>query len=176
MTAAGIDGIHEAYREAKNRIAHALEREKAALASIVEFTGATLDLTRWSESLEESHRGNELALRASYEALAPEPRKDADLEPAPTAAGSRIPVRSESVQGPTGLYYYDQIAATLGPDVPPVALDELGQFEVLNFADGRRTVAEIRDAVSAELEPITLEAVTEYLELLARAGVVRFRE
>ena len=46
---------------------------------------------------------------------------------------------------------------------------------VLKFTDGRRTVAEIRDAVSAELEPVSVEAVTEYLELLARAEVVQFR-
>ena len=57
-----------------------------------------------------------------------------------------------------------------------MSLDELAQFEVLNFTDGRRTVAEIRDAVSAELEPVSIAAVTEYLDLLARAGVVRFRE
>jgi hypothetical protein len=85
-------------------------------------------------------------------------------------------VRSESVQGPTNLYYYDQLTATLGQDTPPISLDELAQFEVLNFTDGRRTVAEIRDAVSAELDPVSMEAVTEYLELLARAGVVRFQE
>jgi hypothetical protein len=176
MTAAGGENIHEAYREGRNRIAHALEREEAALASILKFTGATMDLASWNGSLEATHRGNELALRAGYEALASQPRADAILEPAPTAAGSRIPVRSEGVQGPTGLYYYDHIAATLGSDVLSVALDELSQFEVLNFTDGRRTVAQIRDAVSAELEPVTVEAVTEYLELLARAGVVRFRD
>ncbi len=84
--------------------------------------------------------------------------------------------REQEPQGPTNLYYYDHLAATLGPDVPSVALDELAQFEVLNFTDGRRTVAEIRDAVSAELDPVSIEAVTEYLEILARAGVVRFRE
>jgi len=46
----------------------------------------------------------------------------------------------------------------------------------LKFTDGRRTVAEIRDAVSAELDPVSTEAVTEYLEMLARAGAVRFQE
>ena len=57
-----------------------------------------------------------------------------------------------------------------------MSLDEFAQFEVLNFTDARRTVAEIRDAVSDELDPDSIAAVIEYLEVLARDGVVRFRE
>ena len=48
-------------------------------------------------------------------------------------------------------------------------------YEIANFVDGVRTVSEIRDAVSAEFEPVTLEAVAEYLDLLARAGAVSFK-
>jgi hypothetical protein len=48
-------------------------------------------------------------------------------------------------------------------------------YEVANFVDGVRTVSEIRDAVSAEFEPLRLEAVAEYLDLLARAGAVSFK-
>ncbi len=176
MSAAEGEAIHAAYREAKNRIRHALQREKEALESIMKFTGAAIDLASWNESLEATHRGSALAVRAGYEALSSAPLADTEIEAKPTALGSRVPLRSEGVQGPTNLYYYDQLASTLGPDVPSVVLDELAQFEVLNFIDGRRTVAEIRDAVSAELDPVSIEAVTEYLELLARAGVVRFRE
>jgi hypothetical protein len=36
-------------------------------------------------------------------------------------------------------------------------------------------VSEIRDAVSAEFEPLQLQAVAEYLDLLARAGAVSFK-
>ncbi|HEY7700254.1 MAG TPA: hypothetical protein VIE88_17645, partial [Vicinamibacteria bacterium] len=179
MSAAEGEALHQAYREARNRIGRALEREKDSLQSIVKFTGARVDLGPWNQSLESIHAGDAIAARTTYEALCRErglsPLTDEAVEPAPTAEGSRVPVRSENGQGPTNLYYYDQLAATLGPDVPPIALDELSQFEVLNFTDGRRTVAEIRDAVSAELDPVSVEAVTGYLEVLARAGVVRFR-
>jgi hypothetical protein len=179
MAAAEGDEVHRAYREARNRIRHALAREKGALDAIVKYVGADIDLGPWKGSLESIHQGDEVAARTVYEALCRQrglsPLADDLLQPAPTSAGARVPARSESVQGPTNLYYYDQLAATLGPDVPPVSLDELAQFEVLNFTDGRRTVAEIRDAVSAELDPVSIEAVSEYLELLVRAGVVRFR-
>ena len=48
-------------------------------------------------------------------------------------------------------------------------------YEILNFVDGARTVSEIRDAVSAEFEPLELGAVAEYLDLLAKAGAVSFK-
>jgi hypothetical protein len=48
-------------------------------------------------------------------------------------------------------------------------------YEIANFIDGARTVSEIRDAVSAEFEPLKLEVVAEYLELLARTGAVSFK-
>jgi hypothetical protein len=44
----------------------------------------------------------------------------------------------------------------------------------VNFIDGVRTVRDIRDAVSAEFEPIELSIVAEYLDLLAKAGAVTF--
>ena len=48
-------------------------------------------------------------------------------------------------------------------------------YEIANFVDGTRTVSEIRDAVSAEFEPLELTAVAEYLDLLARAGAITFK-
>jgi hypothetical protein len=47
-------------------------------------------------------------------------------------------------------------------------------YEIVNFMDGQRTVSEIRDAVSAEFEPVELGVVAEYIDLLARAGAVSF--
>jgi aminopeptidase YwaD len=45
-------------------------------------------------------------------------------------------------------------------------------YEVLNFADGKRSAQEIRDAVSAEYGPVPLELVLEYLRALEKIGVV----
>jgi hypothetical protein len=44
-------------------------------------------------------------------------------------------------------------------------------YEVLNFANGKRNVQEIRDAVSAEYGPVPLEMVVEYLRALEKIGV-----
>jgi len=45
-------------------------------------------------------------------------------------------------------------------------------YEALNFADGRRSVQDIRDALSAEYGPVPLEAVLEYLRALESIGVL----
>jgi hypothetical protein len=45
-------------------------------------------------------------------------------------------------------------------------------YEVLNFANGKRNVQQIRDAVSAEYGPVPLELVAEYLAGLEKIGVV----
>jgi hypothetical protein len=45
-------------------------------------------------------------------------------------------------------------------------------FETLNFIDGKRTLKEIRDAVSAEYEPIPLQAVTDLAEALVKANLI----
>jgi hypothetical protein len=46
-------------------------------------------------------------------------------------------------------------------------------YEALNFADGKRNIVEIRDALSAEFEPVPVAEVTEYFEFLQKLGVVR---
>ncbi|HET7787005.1 MAG TPA: M28 family peptidase [Myxococcales bacterium] len=45
-------------------------------------------------------------------------------------------------------------------------------YEILNFADGSRTVQQIRDAVSAEYGPIDADLVAGYLRALAAIGVL----
>jgi len=49
-------------------------------------------------------------------------------------------------------------------------IDELG-----NFIDGKRSISDIRDAVSAEFAPIALPVVADYFERLAKAGAVAIK-
>jgi hypothetical protein len=50
------------------------------------------------------------------------------------------------------------------------------RFELVNFIDGKRTVKEIRDALSAEFRPVALEDVARYLEDLVQAGLVKWKK
>jgi hypothetical protein len=54
----------------------------------------------------------------------------------------------------------------------PVALPEEYRYETLNLVDGRRSVQEIRDALSAIYTDIPLAQVEEYLAALASIGVI----
>ncbi len=45
-------------------------------------------------------------------------------------------------------------------------------YEALNLVDGRRSVGEVRDMLAATLGPVPAEEVAEYLDVLARLGVL----
>ncbi len=48
-------------------------------------------------------------------------------------------------------------------------------YEILNFVDGKKSVVEIRDAVAAELGPIPVELVADYLEACEEAKIIAFQ-
>jgi hypothetical protein len=48
-------------------------------------------------------------------------------------------------------------------------------YEIVNFIDGKRTVGEIRDAVAAELGPIALDVVDDYLRACEDAKIIVLR-
>jgi hypothetical protein len=71
-------------------------------------------------------------------------------------------------------------AAPLAKLEPPPALAKLSNirdvvYELTNFIDGKRSISDIRDAVSAEFGGVPLPAVVEYFDRLAKAGAVTLR-
>ncbi len=58
---------------------------------------------------------------------------------------------------------------------PEFTLDGNARFELVNFIDGTRSVTQIRDAISAEYEPVSITVVARYLDDLARVGVVSWK-
>jgi len=90
--------------------------------------------------------------------------------------------RKAEPKGPLAVFGYDYFAEhakTVGVATPRLLSyeglrggGEEYAYEVLNFADGKRKAQEIRDAVSGEYGPVSLELVTEYLVALEKIGVV----
>src|SRR6267142_4895019 len=130
---------------------------------------------------------------ASGYVLASTTRKDWTTMPAPEGPAGSGPAaivykRKPEPKGPMTVFGYDYFAdhakaakvATPkllehppAPRAPPLTGGgEDYAYEVLNFADGTRSVQQIRDAVSAEYGPIELELVAGYLRALANIGVV----
>jgi aminopeptidase YwaD len=48
------------------------------------------------------------------------------------------------------------------------------RFELVNFINGRRSVTQIRDLLSAEFGPVSVGVVSQYIDDLVKAGVVRW--
>jgi hypothetical protein len=92
---------------------------------------------------------------------------------------TRVPIRKATVKGPlapNGEWVVDKA----GNGAASIAITRLANsddvtYEIVNFIDGKRSVGEIRDAVSAEFEPIDLKTVAEYIDVLAKAGAVTYK-
>ncbi len=78
--------------------------------------------------------------------------------------------RNPEVKGPMSAFGYDYFDARYKGE--PIRLNGEYRFEALNLVNGQRTAQEIRDALSAIYEPVTIEDVTQYLEALASIGVL----
>ena len=48
-------------------------------------------------------------------------------------------------------------------------------YELTNFIDGRRTISDIRDAVSAEFRPLAISSVSDYFDRLAKTGAITLK-
>jgi hypothetical protein len=48
-------------------------------------------------------------------------------------------------------------------------------YELVNFVDGKRNIMQIRNAVSAEFQPLPLDAIDEYFRALEKAGIIVFK-
>lgn len=99
--------------------------------------------------------------------------------PPPTAPEEmRIYVRNPERRGPMSAFGYDYLPDKLGAEAFAALrlprFDSGGyDYEALNLVDGRRSVREIRDALSAIHDPVPVELVAEYLSALAKIDVVR---
>jgi hypothetical protein len=79
--------------------------------------------------------------------------------------------RNPKIKGTMGAFGYDYFTAHY-PQHKEIRLDEEYRYEALNLIDGKRSVAEIRDALSAIYKPVKIEDVQQYLDALASIEVV----
>jgi aminopeptidase YwaD len=186
--------------EARNLLRQTLSREIAALDSLVAFTSAPANADAEGVKVLSSQaatfedwlgsawgRGSTPSMRGE----APPPHKTA----APTApwAGDpearRVPIRIGDF-GPLTYQNDDVLRARLGKErYAKIRLingeatqmlnvkdqSELYAYEIVNFVNGKRTVGEIRDAVSAEYGPLPVSLVEDYLRACVEAGVMQWK-
>jgi hypothetical protein len=161
--------------EAAHILDEGLRREQRRFRSLgrfVDLDGALHDGSAFVDRLGASLADAVKGLRASLPSSAA-----AGARPLP--ADTRVPVRNASVKGPLAPNG-DWVTEKAGAGAATIAITRVPRsddltYEIVNFMDGTRSVQEIRDAVSAEFEPVDPRAVSEYVDVLARAGAVTFR-
>jgi hypothetical protein len=178
------DALSASGEEAVNIILHAYEREIVSLRSVKEVIGdsafqtlAEAAIGDWN--LREQHvlaQIRKAVTRGAVTTNRPNSLIDEKLR-------LEIPARNSQIRGPvnffrteygrwwliekTGNEHFDTL-------VPLAKHGHYMLYEALNFADGKRNVGEIRDAVSAEYEPVSVQDVEQYFRFLESVGVVHF--
>ena len=108
----------------------------------------------------------------------------AESTTAPSGDAALVFSRRPEPKGPMSVFGYDYLAdkygsaraAALGINSARGQWGDGGYaYEVLNLVDGRRTIKEITDMVSAIYGPIGIETVLEYLRALEEIRVVQRR-
>ena len=164
-----------AFAAAQNIIAQAAQRERATLASIATFAPEDHSLQTWLNELSKNidSRGNEG--RGSLRALSP----TVIVSSTPTEFNNIIPKRNANAIGNLEVYYYDYIDDHLKGELPEnlarlSALPNGGTlvYEALNLVDGKRSVDEIHNILSAAYGSIPVSAVWDYLKLLEKIEIV----
>jgi hypothetical protein len=173
--------LYQTYSQALNVIGRSQAREKQAVLSTAIFTPEKdypAKAAAWMEPLDvlaASYKNS--ASRVFREACAalkikPElPKPSADK----IAWSKVVPVRSPDFVCP--LLELDYLIEKLGAGVMErLKLQDYAEYEAVNFADGRRSIHEITQAVAAEYGPQNIRDVAEFFSVLAEAGLFSLKK
>jgi aminopeptidase YwaD len=174
--------------EARNLVDQTLQRERATLHSLVEFIGGPAEAdAEGAKALAEQaaafqHWLNAQAkLRGAKEPPSAPWATDRDARRVPLRVGEFGPLTYQNdnvLLAHLGKERYGKIKLINSEASHLLNVrdqSELYAYEIVNFINGKRTVGEIRDAVSAEYGPLPLNLVADYLNACAEAGVVQWK-
>jgi aminopeptidase YwaD len=177
-----------AWYEAHNLMRQSLRREVATFRSLTEFTQASARETTNEKVLADQVMTFNTWIDSQAKARGaqgPEPKAPWSADP----TARKIPVRIGDF-GPLTYQNDNVLKARLEPkrletirllnsEATPLLneqnLSDLYAYEIVNFVDGKRTVGEIRDAVSAEYGPLSVELINDYLEACKEAGIIQWK-
>jgi hypothetical protein len=164
---------------AQNIIAQSAQCERATLASIVTLAKEDQNLQTLLAALSKNIDNRENEGQGSLRTL----NSPSTVASVPAAFNNIIPKRNPSVIGNLEVYYYDYLDDHLKDESPgnlarlsALPNGETLVYEVLNLVDGKRSVREIRDILSAAYGTVPVDAVLDYLKLLEKCGVVTLRQ
>jgi hypothetical protein len=163
------------FAEAQNIVAQAAQRERETLLSISTLAPGDQDLRALLDNLKKGVNARETEALAALHAYNP----NSNSVSPPDSFNNIVPQRNPKVIGNLEVYYYDYIDDHLNGE-PPGDLARLAAlpnggtlaYETLNLVNGKRSVRQIRDVLSAANGPVPADAIFDYLKLLEKIGVV----
>jgi aminopeptidase YwaD len=181
-------GPGAAWYEARNLLRQGLRRELATLSSLLQFAGSNVPDLVHEKALTDQVASFEVWIDRQAKA-----RGVQGTEPKAVWAGEvaarKIPLRVGDF-GPLTYQNDNVLEARLAPErvaeikllnseaTPLLStrdLSSLYAYEIVNFVDGKRSLGEIRDAVSAEYGPLAVELVYDYLSACQEAGLIQWK-
>ncbi len=178
-----------AWYESRNLMNQTLQRERATLHSVIEFTGGPAEadaegakaltdqaatFQNWLNQQAKLHGAKGTAPSAPWAG-------DSDAKRVPVRIGEFGPLTYQNDNALLALLGKERYAKIKLINSEATQLlnvrnqSELYAYEIANFVNGKRTVGEIRDAVSAEYGPLPVNLVADYIEACAEAGVVQWK-
>lgn len=181
LLAADARTVHAAAREARVILDQGFVREKKTLASVGFFFGA-------ADAAEAALKGRLAgmdAVRAAHirsvddlsasrcKALGVKPEKAGPTKDETRLAGL-VPVRTEKMGDLMSMWNLRDELRKLDYQPPPSI--RMAERELRNFIDGERSILDIRNAASAEFEPIDLLEVEKWVGIQEKLGLVTIKK
>jgi hypothetical protein len=168
------------FKEALNTIHWAGKREEQALKSLSLLLPNDQRISEAIQKNAENFRGfvesSKQNIKDAYREFCKSRGKKpeaARLSEEEKAAQKLIPIRNSAYPGPiSGDYLEEKVEDRSSLNFP---FSGLHFFEIAAFIDGRKSVLDIRNAVSAECGPVELADVLTYLKLLEKIDLVSFK-
>ena len=181
LLAADAKSVSAAAREARVLVNQGFVREKKALASVGFFIGkdarAESVLTGRLAGLEAVRtihiKGVDDLYATRCRALGVKAEKTAPTKDEVRLAGL-VPVRTEKMGGMMGLRALREEIRKLNYQPSPSIMR--AEMELRNFIDGERSILDIRDAASAEFEPLDLLEVEAWVGIQEKLGLVTLKK
>jgi aminopeptidase YwaD len=187
LTTATANDFATQHREGTNILDQAIARELTALDTLMAFgdsPSGKAAIARGRKQLESTSAANIAAFK-EFAATEAAHRNITLQSRVPSAAERRletlVPRRNETIRGPVHFFRPEYGLTWLRQKTKDdnfrskVNLATRGHYvlyEALNFADGKRSLREIRDAVSAEYGPVDIADLDQYFKFLESVGVV----
>ncbi len=170
------------YRERINKLLHTIEREKKALESVAALSKLPKTQKQIKFLIDQCAALSDSYISILMHSLEAQGMKLKDLAEQKRSrkeqqAAKIIPCRTRLFSTPLAPGYLREV---LGGDEEFKELkispeSDIG-WEVCNFADGKRNLLEIRDAVSAEFQPVSVDDVKGMLSLLETVSLITFKK